>query len=172
MDRHEHDMSEIKESYARLETRFETRMDRHEHDISLIKSFFARELAMRLVDVFTDEIGLEYVRNLPRSDLRRMVKAADPPLPPNEAASFRRADLVIEARDESGIVYIALEVSYTADLRDSRRASRNAQFLARATGHRAVPAIGSVRNVNEVAELVDSGEIHWLEIEEPRIESD
>jgi len=52
------------------------------------------------------------------------------------------------------------------------RPSRTPLFLPRATAPRALPAIGSVRNVNEVAELVDSGEIHWLEIEEPRIESD
>ena len=111
-------------------------------------------------------MGIEYVSTLSEADLVRMVRAANPDLPLNEIRSFRRADMVVEARDESGTVYIVMEASYTADLRDTGRVLRNARLLTEFTGHRAVPVVASVRNVNEVSALIDSGDIYWYEMEE------
>ena len=146
--------------------RIETRMDRMEYDNSTLKGWYAASVAQRSAETLSLDLGLEYVRTLSEADLDRMIRAVRPDLPVNEVRSFRRADMVVEARDESGTVYIVLEASYTADLRDSDRAQRNVRLLTEFTGHRAIPVIASVRNTNEVAELVNSGAVHWYEMEE------
>ena len=165
----ESDISELKTGVGELQAgqrRIEARMDRQEYDTSTLKGWYASSVASRSAETLPLDLGLEYVRTLSEADLDRMVRAARPDLPLNEVRSFRRADLVVEARDESEIVYIVLEASYTADLRDSDRAQRNARLLTDFTGHRAIPVIASVRNVNEVSALVESGVVHWYEIEE------
>ena len=148
------------------QARIESRMDRQEHDASTLKGAYASSVAVRSAETLPVDMGLEYVRTLSENDLARMIRAANPDLPLNEARSFRRADMVVEARDASGPVYIAMEASYTADLRDSDRALRNARLLTEFTGHRAIPVVASVRNVNEVSVLVESGDIYWYELEE------
>ena len=111
------------------------------------------------------DMGLEYVRTMSETELNQMARTADRSRPVGELRSFRRADLVIEARDDAGTVYIVMEASYTGALRDSDRALRNARLLTEFTGQRAIPVVSSVRNVREVSELVESGEIYWYEIE-------
>ena len=81
--------------------------------------------------------------------------------------SFRLADLVIEAADgDETTHYIAMEVSYTADRRDTGRAIRNAGFLTRFTGHPAHPAVASIRNDRGIQDLIDSGQVYWYELED------
>ena len=162
LDRIESDVSGLKAGQARIEAR----MDRQERDMSTVKGALARWAAQRSEESLPIEMGFEYVRTLSESDLTRMARSANPSLNINDARSFRRADMVVEAKDESGTVYIAMEASYTGDLRDSHRAQRNARLLTEFTGHRAIPVVASVRNVNEVSELVDSGDIYWYELEE------
>jgi hypothetical protein len=141
-------------------------MDRQEYDNSTLKDWYISSLTRNSSETLPVDFGLEYVRTLSEADLDRMIRAAKPGLPLNEVRSFRRADLVVEARDESGTVYIVLEASYTGDLRDTDRVQRNARLLTEFTGHRAISIVASVRNVREVSALVESGEIHWYEIEE------
>ena len=146
--------------------RIEARMDRQEYDNSTLKDWYTSSLARSSAETLPVDLGLEYVRTLTETDLDRMIRTAQPDLPLNQVRSFRRADMVVEARDDSGIVYIVMEASYTADLRDSGRAQRNARFLTEFTGHRAIPVVASVRNVNEVSALVDSGAVYWYELED------
>jgi hypothetical protein len=141
-------------------------MDRQEYDNSTLKDWYMSTLAQRSAETLPVDLGLQYVRTLTETDLDRMVRANRPHLPTNEVRSFRRADMVVEAKDESGTVYIAMEASYTADLRDTDRALRNARLLTEITGHRAIPVVASVRNVDEVAVLVESGDVYWYELEE------
>ena len=172
----ESDISELKAGQARLEAniedlnagqrRIETRMDRQENDSSIIKDFYMGTVVGREAETLPGDFGLDYVRTLTGGDLDRILRAAHADLPLNERRSFCRADLVVEARDESGTVYIAVEASYTGDLRDSGRARRNARFLTEFTGHRAIPVVASIRNVNEVSALVDSGDVQWYELED------
>ncbi len=146
--------------------RIETRMDRQEYDNSTLKNLFISFEVRRSAELFPLDLGLDYVRTLTGNDLDRMIRVARPDLPLNERRSFCRADLVVEAKDESGTVYIAMEASFTGDLRDSGRAQRNARFLTEFTGHRAIPVVASVRNINEVSALVDSGTVYWYELED------
>ena len=84
---------------------------------------------------------------------------------------FINADLVIQAATDNGeTVYIAIETSWTADLRDSRRAIRNARYLNNATGNEAVAVVASVRNDHGVAELIGSGDIRWHRIPDRDLE--
>ena len=110
--------------------------------MSTVKAAHARWSALRGAESITIDMDIEYVKTL------------------------SEADLVVEARDDSGTVYICMEASYTADLRDSDRVLRNARMLTEFTGHRAIPVVASVRNVNEVSELIDSGAVHWYEQED------
>ena len=57
--------------------------------------------------------------------------------------------------------YVAAEISWTADSRDSNRAIRNAGIIRAATGRPCAAAVARVRNTSQVQELVDSGTIHW-----------
>ena len=59
--------------------------------------------------------------------------------------------------DDSGVLYVALEISFTADRRDTDHAMRNAGLLTQFTGRPARAAIASIRNDQETQELVDSG---------------
>ena len=158
----ESDISDLKAGQRRIEAR----MDRQEYDNSTLKGWYASFVATRSAESLPVDLGLEYVRTLTEADLGRMVRAARSDLSLSEVRSFRRADMVVEAKDESGTVYIAMEASYTADLRDTDRALRNARLLTEITGHRAIPVVASVRNVDEVAVLVESGDVYWYELEE------
>ena len=64
------------------------------------------------------------------------------------------------------MVYVAVEISYTADRRDCDRAERNAQYLARLKGCPAHDAVASFRNDRELQSLVDAGKIHWHQLTE------
>ena len=178
----ESDISDLKAGQARLESgledlkagqrRIETRMDRQENDMSTVKAAHARWSALRGSESITLDMGIEYVRTLSEADLVRMARAANPEIARSELFSFRTADLVVEAKDESGTVYIAMEASYTGDLRDSDRALRNARLLSEFTGHRAIATVASVRNVNEVSALIDSGAVYWYQIPERYMETE
>ena len=165
----------LEDGQARLEAgqaRIETRMTRQENDMATVKAAHARWSALRGAESITLDMNIEYVRTLTEPDLIRMAKTGNPNMPRNELFSFRTADLVVEARDDSKTVYIAMEASYTGDLRDSDRAQRNARLLTEFTGHRAIPVVASVRNVNEVTALIDSGAIYWYQIPERYIETE
>ncbi len=178
----ESDISELKTSgqelqagQARLEAgqgRIEARMTRQENDMSTVKAAHARWSALRGAESITLDMDIEYVKTLSEADLVRIAKAGNPNMSRSEMFSFRTADLVVEANDEAGTVYICMEASYTGDLRDSDRAQRNARLLMEFTGHRAIPVVASVRNVNEVTALIDSGEVYWYQIPERYMETE
>ena len=165
----------LEEGQAKIEasqTRIEARMTRQENDMSTVKAAHARWSALRGAESITIDMDIEYVKTLTEADLVRMAKIGNPNMTRGELFSFRTADLVVEAMDESGTVYICMEASYTGDLRDSDRAQRNARLLTEFTGHRAIPVVASVRNVNEVSALIDSGAVYWYQIPERYMETE
>ena len=178
----EADISDLKAGQTRLEEgqdrleagqrRIEARMDRQENDMSTVKAAHARWSALRGAESITIDMDIEYVKTLSEADLVRMAKTGNPNMTRDELFSFRTADLVVEARDDLGTVYICMEASYTGDLRDSDRAQRNARMLTEFTGHRAIPVLASVRNVNEVTALIDTGAVYWYQIPERYMESE
>ena len=143
--------------------RTDARFDRIEDDISNMRGEYARNSAIREADFIAENMGFQLVRVLTWDDLRDLLRTADTTgIPTSQLQSFRRADLVIETVDAGGATnYIAVEVSNSADERDTRRAIRNAGFLTRFTGHSALAAIASVRNDHRIQGTIDSGQVHW-----------
>ena len=146
--------------------RTDARFDRIEDDISNMRGEYARNSAIREADFIAENMGFQMVRVLTWDDLRDFLRTADTTgIPVSQLQSFRRADLVIETIDVGGATnYIAVEVSNSADERDTRRAIRNAGFLTRFTGHSAHAAIASVRNDRRIQEEIDSGQVYWHQL--------
>ena len=140
-----------------------TRLDRMEGDSGTLKGYWARNTAVSDAAGIAQDMGLEFVRTLTASDLMEMSRNQ---LDRETGRSFRRADLVIEATKDGSPEYVALEVSYTADHRDSGRALRNAGLLTRFILWKATASVASVRNTHEVEQLVESGELYWHPLED------
>ena len=158
---------EFNDQQQRFNQRFESRMDRIEGDISVVKGGHARSRGVDAAPAIADDLGLEYIRTVPRAELVTIARALiDADISAGDRRSFRDADLIIEAASGAGAVYIAVEMSYTADRRDSDRAERNARYLALYTGGPAHAAVASVRNDHELQSLIDAGDIHWHRLAE------
>ena len=99
-----------------------------------------------------------HVDRVGSADVKVVMQAGDTAgIANSELRSFRFADLIVEARDGSGeSCYMAVEISFTANGRDTSRAIRNAEFLKRFTSRPGVcggsrlaprrPYLGSARN--------------------------
>ena len=133
-----------------------------------LQDTYARRNTISDAISIAENLGFRLLRTLSRSDLREMLEAGDTAgISSNVQQSLRRADLVIAAADEDGAThYIAVAAAYTADDRDTDRALRNAGFLTRFTGCPAHAAIASIRNDDRIQHLIDSGQIHWHQMED------
>ena len=142
-------------------------MDRIEGDISVVKGGHARSRGVDAAPAIADDLGLEYVRTVPRAELVAVARQlAGTDITIIDRRSFRDADLIIEATDGATTVYVAVEISDTADRRDSDRAERNARYLAQHMNLPALAAVASVRNDRELQDLIDAGNIHWHQLAE------
>ena len=152
--------------------RTDQRFARQEGDVSDMKDDFGIRRVSKDVEGIAHDMGYKFIRTLSAGDLLAMVTSNDTSdFQTGDLRSFRVADLVIEANDENGAIrYIAMEISFAADERDTRRAIRNAGFLARFTGRPAYAAIASMRNDNRIQDVIDSGQVYWhrLDNREPR----
>ena len=143
------------------------RLTRIESDIAVVKGGHARNNVQEFTEIIAENLSLQYVHTLNRKELLDIAKRITDPatLDWDQRNSFINADIVIETTAENGeTVYVAVETSWTADQRDSGRALRNAEYLGLATGHRAIPAVASVRNDNEITRLIENGQLHWHQI--------
>lgn len=116
------------------------------------------------------DMGLEYVRTLSKADLGQMARNALDEDARRERRdqlrSFRNADLIIETRNGTATKYVAIEISFTADHRETDRAARNAGLLTEFTGAAALPAVASVRNDKYVERIVELGDVYWHPLED------
>ena len=136
------------------------------NDIGVLKGGHARTSAYREPSAITDGLGLNRIRNLGYNDLRNLTVSADTSgIPSNDILSFRRADMVLEATDQAGqICYVAVEISFTVNGRDTERAIRNASLLTRFTGCSAHAAVAGLYRDNRIDHRVDSGEVFWHQL--------
>ena len=141
------------------------RFNRMESDISDIKGNMAQDRVIAEAMIITDDLDLQYVRNLTLADLVGIARkaAAGQPLS-NELRRFRRADLVIEASDKGQTTYLAVEISYTGALEDLARATYNAEILRQQTNCPAFAVIASIRNTNEVEAAIDQNQVIWHQV--------
>ena len=148
--------------------RVDSRFDRIEREHSHFKNRFSESQVAEEAFTIAMAMGFTLVRVLSNSDLVQMCQhPAARPLAQNDLVSFTRSDLVLEVSDEEGSrQFISVEISYTADLRDTDRAQRNADYVTRFTGQPAHAAVASARNDHDIQGLIDRGTIWWYPLED------
>ncbi|MCE2432182.1 MAG: hypothetical protein J4F29_04540 [Candidatus Latescibacteria bacterium] len=152
----------------------ENRVASIQDDVGILKGAHARSAALRETPFIASEMGFRWVKDLTAFDLWDLIDDADTSgIPTNELRSFRRADLIIEATDQDGNpCYIAVEISFTANGRDTSRALRNAEFLTRFTGKQAFSAVVGLRRDDRIQGLVESGEVFWYQLDPEVLEAE
>ena len=163
--RMEDDLTELKGGQARMQddlTELKRGHARMQDDLSVLKGGHARNATERQAGLIAEDLGLEYVRTLTFDDIRNLVRSHDTTdIPVNDLRSFRLADLVVEAAQEGDACYVAVEISFTANGRDTKRALRNAGFLTRFTGRRAYAVVASVQVDDRIRDILDDGDVSW-----------
>lgn len=134
-------------------------------DSSFIWRAIAQDRVVDTAEFIPLDLGMQYERNMTSGELARIaMTAASGQALSSDLKSFRNADLVIVASENGETRYLAVEFSFTADQRDTRRAIRNAEILSEQTGHVSMPVIASVRTTREVQEEVDAGQVYWHQL--------
>ncbi len=156
-----------------VENRLTSQLNQLRDDIGPIKDAHAMGAAVREADLIAEEMGFRFVRVLERKDIRQLVNGNGlPGASSDDLKSFRRADLIMEVTDSLGeVAYIAAEISFTADERDTNRAVRNAEFMSRLTGKQTRAAIVGLRRDNRI-ERIPQSEVFWYGLPQSAIHSD
>ena len=141
-------------------------------DMGVLKGSHARNSALARSYTIARNVGLNQVEYLTDRDLWDITDSSDTSdIPANQIDSFRLADLVMKATDSAGeTCYIAVEISYTANGRDTERAVRNAAFLTRFTGKPAYAVAAGVFRDNRIEPQIESGEVFWSQLEAEDLE--
>lgn len=168
------EMNRFVEATNRRFDALENRVASIQDDVGILKGAHARSAALRETPFIASEMGFRWVKDLTAFDLWGLIDDADTSgIPTNELRSFRRADLIIEATDQDGNpCYIAVEISFTANGRDTSRALRNAGFLIRFTGKHAYSAVVGLRRDDRIQDLIDSGEVFWYQLDPEVLEAE
>ncbi len=154
--------------------RVEQRLDKVESDIQGIrndlgplKAAHARNAAVREADLIAEDLGFTLVRKLTYEEVGALVRSQDTSgIPRNELISFRRADLIVEAQDAADRrCYLAVEISFTANGRDTERALRNAQLLERFTGKTAYAVVAGLRIDARIEHTIAEQIVRWHQLD-------
>lgn len=164
------DVKDLKTDVKGLKSDFKGMRD----DMGILKGAHARNVAIEDAASIARTMGLRHTRTLSRNELWDLTDAADTTdIPPNALRSFRHADLVMEATDRAGApCYIAVEIPFTANGRDTLRAVRNAEFLTRFTGAPAHAAIAGLHRDARIQPSIEAGAVFWYQLEPTDLEAD
>lgn len=147
-------------------------MDRLKNSVDVLEEAYARTSAIRNAALIAHDMGFDLVGTLSRQKIISLIHphdAAD--IPRNERRSFYSADLIMEAVGQDGeTCYIAVEISFTANGRDTRRAIRNAAFLTRFTGKRAYAVVAGMYKDNRIQSTIESGDVFWFQLDAEDLE--
>lgn len=145
----------------------DTRLDQHGRrldgiggNVSDLKGHHTIQDARSNADYLTAEMGLAWTRTLRKLDILHIWQAAErngltEGIPAGDRRSFLNADIIAYALDSQGNeCFIAVEVSYTVQARDTDRAIRNASYLTRFTGKPSYMAVTGVSKLEEVNDIV------------------
>ena len=144
-----------------------------ETDVGTLRNQMGDIRGRIVYDIVRDEapllagnMGFQFSTILHRGDLQRLTQSSDVGwMAPQDLQSFQRADLVIDAIDPGGDPhYIVVEISYTVNGYDTRRAVRNAGYLSRITGVAATPAVAGVVLDHHIHDYVAAEGIFWYSI--------
>ena len=136
------------------------------NDMGPLKGGYARNAAIANAALIARKMGLRRSKTLSQEDLLDLTDAADiAGIPSNQIDSFHLADLVMEAMDqEREPCYIAMEISFTVNGRDTDRAIRNAEFLTKFSGKRAYAAVAGLYRDNHILPRIESGQVFWYQL--------
>lgn len=170
LDNVEQRLDNVEQRLGNVETAVNSLRD----DLAPLKGTHARNAALREADLLAEELGFTLVRTLDQQDIRALVQAQNTAdIPANELRSFRRADLVLEATDRAGeTCYLAVEVSFTANGRDTTRAVRNAGFLSRFTGRRCRAVVAGLHQDRRIQASIESGAVSWYQLDPQTLEAE
>ena len=165
----EEGQSRLEQGQARLEQGQEVlvrRVDRIADDVGELKGTSAIVAVDRRYEAIAAELGYQSSQLVGAHELYRIASSSEvQDLGRDVLRSFRAADLLIKAEDEDGTQhYIAVEVSYTINGRDTRRAVRNAEILSQATGVDATAVVAGYTIDEAVHEEIRSGSVHWFQL--------
>ena len=134
-------------------------------DFGPIKAAYVSDKAKSEGPFIAQDMGFDYVRTLNPVDMFALTRGQDlSGISRGDLRSFHRADLVMQVTDQQGQeYYIAVEMSYTADERDTTRAVRNAEYLERFTGRPANAAVAGLRRDRRI-EDIEPDEVFWYEL--------
>ena len=152
----------------RFNLRVDARFDRIESDLSHFKNRFSENQVAEEAATIAMTMGFELVRIVNNSELVQMARQPQARLlPQGDVISFTRADLMMGVADHEGkAAFVAIEISYTADQRDTDRARRNADYITRFTDQPAHAAVASARNDHDTQHLIDQGIVWWYPLED------
>ena len=173
--------AEVDQRFDKVEGEMNERFDKVEGDISGLRDDIAplkgahvRSAAVREAGLIAEDMGFALVRTLTSEQVRilsRSESTAD--ISAGDLRSFRRADLIMEVTDGEGeTCYVAVEISFTANGRDTSRAVRNAGFLTAFTGKRSVAAVAGLRRDDCIDESIESGEVFWHQLDPSDLEAE
>ena len=137
------------------------------NDLSgVLQNAHTRKVAIEFADDIAGDLGLEMVRVLRGAEIRALARSmGTKDIPANDLRSFGAADLIVEARDSKDeTCYVAVEVSFTANGRDTRRAIRNAGYMARFTGKRTYSVVTGLRKDEVIQKAIASGDVYWYQL--------
>lgn len=167
MDQLAQRVDRLAESTDRRLEALERGMRRVQDDIGGFRNMMASNAVLKNATAIANSLGLRRARNLSQDALLDLVEGQDiADIPRNEWDSFLIADLIMEATGDAQTCYVAVEASYTADERDTRRAIRNAGYMTRFTGLPAHAVIVAARTDRRIDELVESGAVHLYRMPE------
>ena len=168
---------EMNERFDKVDQRFdkvESDISGLRDDIAPLKGAHVRSAAVREAGLIAEDMGFTFVRTLTSEQVRilsRSESTAD--ISAGDLRSFRRADLIMEVTDGEGeTCYVAVEISFTANGRDTTRAVRNAGFLTAFTGKRSVAAVAGLRRDDRIDESIESGEVFWHQLDPSDLEAE
>ena len=170
LEKVEQRLEKVEQRLGRVETDLKSLRD----DIAPLKGAHARNAALREADFIAEDLGLTLVRTLNQEAIRSLVQSQNvADIPANELRSFRRADLLMEATDQAGeTCHIAVEISFTANGRDTTRAVRNAGFLTGFTGKRCYAVVAGLHRDNRIQPSIESGEVMWYQLDPQVLEAE
>ena len=185
LDRLETHATETNQRLDRLEThatetnqrldRLETGVDRMRDDLRRLKGSHARQAAIEQASFIARRMGLRRTKTLNNDDQLALTDAGGDlsDIPTSELYSFHNADLLMEAVDADGQgCYIAVEISFTANGRDTRRAVRNAEFLRRFTGQAAYATVAGLQMDDRIESDLAAGDVFWYQLDPAVLEAD
>ena len=166
-DAHEEMLEELRkitEAVSGLSKQADSRHQGITADLGILKGGYALNTAIGNASRIANELGYQFISRVPEQELRafaRLVAAAGEPK--GEVQSFSNADMVLLVEDPTRQpLFLAIEVSYTVEADDIRRAKRNAEYLQRVTTMASRGAVVGVQVSHYMQVEAEANQVAWL----------